>query len=324
MKAKRRVCRSKWGPALAKVERIEINLGKGMVLCGVLVTQSGPTLWRHGLYPARLLHLWDCPSKSTGVGCHFLLHRKSYGSRQVGAVVPSSGKPSWPQCDIPSPILPLISVTEKWGAAAHFPGSALLRECPPPCHKWGLLWSTLPAWLHTDHKDVRGEPVKVLTPIMWPHSTVTRAPTLQEAWVTSELTVWVLRSLTEQHFFFLRLATLFYNFIYLFICGCAGSSLLRLFLSGGGRRLLSAHSVRTSHCGGFSCCGAWALGPVGSEVTVPGLQSIGSVVVARGLRCSWACRVFPYQGLNPCLSCLVHLQVDSLPLSHQGRPKQDW
>ena len=31
--------------------------------------------WRpHGLQPARLLRLWDFPGKSTGVGCHCLLH----------------------------------------------------------------------------------------------------------------------------------------------------------------------------------------------------------------------------------------------------------
>ena len=30
--------------------------------------------WRpHGLQPSRLLHLWDFPGKSTGVGCHCLL-----------------------------------------------------------------------------------------------------------------------------------------------------------------------------------------------------------------------------------------------------------
>ena len=30
--------------------------------------------WRpHGLQPTRLLHPWDFPGKSTGVGCHFLL-----------------------------------------------------------------------------------------------------------------------------------------------------------------------------------------------------------------------------------------------------------
>ena len=29
----------------------------------------------HGLQPSRLLHPWDFPSKSTGVGCHCLLRR---------------------------------------------------------------------------------------------------------------------------------------------------------------------------------------------------------------------------------------------------------
>ena len=31
------------------------------------------SLWPHGLQFTRLLHLWDFPGKSTGVGCHFLL-----------------------------------------------------------------------------------------------------------------------------------------------------------------------------------------------------------------------------------------------------------
>ena len=30
--------------------------------------------WPHGLQPTRLLHPWDFPGKSTGVGCHYLLH----------------------------------------------------------------------------------------------------------------------------------------------------------------------------------------------------------------------------------------------------------
>ena len=39
------------------------------------VAQSCPTLCRpHGLQPARLLHPWDCPGRSTGLGCHFLIH----------------------------------------------------------------------------------------------------------------------------------------------------------------------------------------------------------------------------------------------------------
>ena len=29
--------------------------------------------WHHGLQPTRLLHPWDFPGKSTGVGCHFFL-----------------------------------------------------------------------------------------------------------------------------------------------------------------------------------------------------------------------------------------------------------
>ena len=33
--------------------------------------------WPHGLQPTRLLHPWDFPGKSTGVGCHHLL-RKSW------------------------------------------------------------------------------------------------------------------------------------------------------------------------------------------------------------------------------------------------------
>ena len=31
--------------------------------------------WPHGLQPTRLLHPWDFPGKSTGVGCHCLLHK---------------------------------------------------------------------------------------------------------------------------------------------------------------------------------------------------------------------------------------------------------
>ena len=37
------------------------------------VSQSCPTLRPHGLQPTRLLHQWDFPGKSTGVGCHCLL-----------------------------------------------------------------------------------------------------------------------------------------------------------------------------------------------------------------------------------------------------------
>ena len=39
----------------------------------VLVAQLCPTLWPHGLQPARLLHPWNSPGRNTGVGCHSLL-----------------------------------------------------------------------------------------------------------------------------------------------------------------------------------------------------------------------------------------------------------
>ena len=52
-------------------------------------------------------------------------------------------------------------------------------------------------------------------------------------------------------------------------------------------------------------------------VAVPGLQSTGSIVVAHGLTCSTPGGIFPEQGSN---SCLLHWQVESLPLSHQGSP----
>ena len=41
-------------------------------------------------------------------------------------------------------------------------------------------------------------------------------------------------------------------FIYLFILACSGSSLLH--------GVFSRCGMQASHCDGFSCCGAWALG----------------------------------------------------------------
>ena len=36
--------------------------------------------WPHGLQPTRLLHPWDFPGKSTGVGCHRLLQMECYSA----------------------------------------------------------------------------------------------------------------------------------------------------------------------------------------------------------------------------------------------------
>ena len=84
-------------------------------------------------------------------------------------------------------------------------------------------------------------------------------------------------------------------FLYLFLtvlglCCCAWA-----FSSWGEQGLLSSCGV-WAYWGGFSCCKAWAVG-----------QGC-SVVVAHGLSCPTARRVFPEQGWDP---CLFHWQVDS-------------
>ena len=68
----------------------------------------------------------------------------------------------------------------------------------------------------------------------------------------------------------------FNNFVYLFIFGCAESSLLcGLFLVWRGG-LPSSLSVQASHCSGFSCCGERALGCSGFSSLANGLSSCSS------------------------------------------------
>ena len=74
---------------------------------------------------------------------------------------------------------------------------------------------------------------------------------------------------------------LFYLFI---VSGCIGSSLLRagfLRLRRAGATLRG--SVWASHCGGFSCYRAWALGVQASVVVACGLSSCGSWALERRL-----------------------------------------
>ena len=42
----------------------------------------------HGLQPTRLLHSWDFPGKSTGVGCH-CLPQKGYDIKQINILKPN-------------------------------------------------------------------------------------------------------------------------------------------------------------------------------------------------------------------------------------------
>ena len=99
--------------------------------------------------------------------------------------------------------------------------------------------------------------------------------------------------------------------------GCIGSSLLCtgfLYLQRAGATLPCGEQA--SHCGGFSCCGARALGTRASVVVARGLSSCGSraleradlVVVVHRFSCSVACGIFPHQGLNP---FSLHWQADS-------------
>ena len=85
--------------------------------------------------------------------------------------------------------------------------------------------------------------------------------------------------------------------------GCAGS----LFLPAGFLKLQRIGATLWLWCEGFSlsgfaCCRAQALG------------QWASVAVSQRLSCPRACGIFPDQESNP---CLLHRQLDSLPLSHQ-------
>ena len=105
--------------------------------------------------------------------------------------------------------------------------------------------------------------------------------------------------------FIIRLSILYFIYFSLAVPG------LRFCEKG----LLSSCGVQAPPRSGFSGCRAQALQHVGfsrlwglgSVVVVPGLQSTGSVVVARGLICSTARGIFPDQGLKP---RLLHWQAD--------------
>ena len=64
----------------------------------------------------------------------------------------------------------------------------------------------------------------------------------------------------------------------------------------GEQRLLSSCGAQASHCSGFSCCSAWAIGHA------------GSVVMAHKLSCPMACGIFLDQGST---LCPLHWQMDS-------------
>ena len=101
--------------------------------------------------------------------------------------------------------------------------------------------------------------------------------------------------LSSFHAFLFHIALLKNNlFIYFWLCLVSLAALGLSLVAARGAALCC--SARNSYCGGFSRCGAWALG----------IQA--SVVVAQRLRCSTACGIFLDQGSNP---CPLNWQADS-------------
>ena len=92
-------------------------------------------------------------------------------------------------------------------------------------------------------------------------------------------------------------ASFIIKIFYSFIFGCAGSPLLcTAFSSCGEWGLLSSCGTRASHCGGFSCHGAWVLGAPALAVGVHRLSS------------PMTSGIFRDQGSN---LCALHWQADA-------------
>ena len=99
--------------------------------------------------------------------------------------------------------------------------------------------------------------------------------------------------------FYLEDLTYMFSFFFFILAVLGFCCCMQAFSSCGERGLLFLAVARDSHCGGFSCCGAWALGAWASVAAAHGLSSCGvraSVVVVHVLSCSVAHGIFPDQG----------------------------
>ena len=75
--------------------------------------------WPHGLQPTRLLHPWDFPGKSTGVGCHCLLQcMKVKSESEIAQSCPTLSDPM--DCSLPGSSVHEIFQARvlEWGAIA--------------------------------------------------------------------------------------------------------------------------------------------------------------------------------------------------------------
>ena len=82
--------------------------------------------------------------------------------------------------------------------------------------------------------------------------------------------------------------SMFFFLIYLFICGCIGSSLLCAgFLQLRPAGATVHCSAWASHCGGFSCCGAWAQARSLQQLRLVGSRAQAQQLWRTGLVAPW-------------------------------------
>ena len=128
--------------------------------------------------------------------------------------------------------------------------------------------------------------------------------------------MWDLSSLTKDQTQVPCIARqILFFFFLIFIFGCTGSSWMCTGFLWLQRAEASPGCGVQAYGGGFSCCGAQALGGQ-ALVSSLALEHVGSIVVVQGLSCPMAGGIFPGQRLNP---CPLHWQVVFLSTQSPGK-----
>ena len=94
--------------------------------------------WPHGLQPTRLLRPWDFPGKSTGVGCHCLLHSSLYFLINNNLTI-ISALSDW---------APTLWQTRYWKLYKHYPICGWFISQIPWRRKWQPTPVLLPGEFH--------------------------------------------------------------------------------------------------------------------------------------------------------------------------------
>ena len=124
----------------------------------MLVTQSCPPLWSHGLQPTRLLCPWNSPGKNTREGCHFL--PQCISVQFSSSVMSDSSPPHGLQhgsnpCPSPTPGVYSNSCPLSWWC--HLPPHSLSFPSPP-------------AFNLSHYQDLSSESVLIRRPKCWSFS----------------------------------------------------------------------------------------------------------------------------------------------------------